>query len=311
MSTGRDLTPAPQRPRIRASEAARRGSNDLKKALAYCIIVFWVFMASLFVRNEVIPTIYAHPARGYAGIRAYAQTHAGYRMGVTTADGDRIGSAQTTYQLLDNGDCEIQSEAVIDFGSLVDQPPGGRAKETPWSKLVVHSNTTVGPDNALKQFRISCDTGVFRADSSGFVEGEELKVTVDVAGVKNKLSVPVTKDDVVSSGVMALGALPNLRVGQTWSIRMLSIPAFQFTNAYVTVKKKTTILLRGHRYPVFEVETRHDLGKVTTWVDASGNVLREQAFNLVFTREPLPHEMAGRPGETLTSPPARASERRE
>ena len=272
----------------------------------YGIIAFWVFMATLFVRHEIIPVIFARPGRGYTDVRAYAQTHAGYRMGVTTASGVRVGSARTAYDLREDGDCERSSEAILDFGALVNQPWPSKGGAAPrWSKLELRSYITIGPDNALKTFRILCDTGVLRARAAGTVEGEELKITVSMGGVKNDISVPVTKGDVVSSGIMALGALPNLRVGQTWSIRMLSIPAFQFTNAYVTVTKETTITLRGHRYRVFEVETRHNLGKVTTWVDDSGNVLREQVFNLVFTREPLPHEMSGRPGETITTQPGR------
>ena len=278
----------------------------------YGIVAFWVFMASLFVRHEIIPVLFATPARGYAGVRAYAQTHAGYRMGVTTAGGVRVGSARTTYDLRDDGDCEISSEAILNFAALVDLPWQSKGGQAPrWSKLELRSYITVGPDNALKTFRILCDTGALRARAARTVAGEELKISISMGGVKSDLSVPVTKGDVVSSGIMALGALPNLRVGQTWSIRMLSIPAFQFTNAYVTVTKKTTITLRGHRYRVFEVETRHNLGKVTTWVDDAGNVLREQVFNLVFTREPLPHEMSGRPGEAITSQPARASDRRK
>ena len=296
----------PARGRVRKGRA-----GFVKKTVAYCIIAFWVFMVALFVRREIIPALYAPSARGYAGIRAYAQGHTGYRMGVTTAAGKRVGSTQTVYQIMDNGDCEIRSDAAIDFGTYRDLPPGPDELSTArrWTQLVTHSEVTIGPDNALKKFWIDCDTGPISAHMRGVVEGESLRATIRIAGVENEIVIPITKDDVISSGIMALGALPELHTGQTWRMRMFSLSSFRFTDAYVTVKKKTKILLRGHWYTVHEVETRHSMGKVTTWVDESGSVLREQALNLVFTREPLPHEMSGRPGEAL-SPPARAIPRK-
>ena len=45
----------------------------MKKCFAFAIILFWVFIASLFVRREVIPRVLAPPSHGYASIRAYAQ----------------------------------------------------------------------------------------------------------------------------------------------------------------------------------------------------------------------------------------------
>jgi hypothetical protein len=80
---------------------------------------------------------------------------------------------------------------------------------------------------------------------------------------------------------------------------MLSPFDFKFTDARVKVLKKTTISLRGYTYDVFEVETTHDLVRVTTWVDDTGNVLCERVavlgFALTSTREPLPHETSGSP----------------
>ena len=281
----------------------------MKKLFAYSVILFWAVMAALFVRREVIPRLYAPPVRGYAGIRAYAQGHAGYRMGVTNTDGERIGHAETIYHLLDNGDCEITSEAVIDLaprngGESPAEKASGPKHNT---NLRLGSTVLVGPDNALKSFQIACNTGLLSGAANGAVRGDSLRVIVQVAGVKSETELPITREDVVSSGIMALGALPDLRVGQTWRMRMFNPFSFQFTTAYVTVKRRTRLLLRGHWYPVFEVETRHDVGKLTTWVDRSGNVLRERAFNFVFTREPLPHELTGRPGEALVSTPARAA----
>jgi len=285
-----------------------KAGPSLKKAVAYCIIAFWVFMAAVFVRREIIPALYAPPAQGYAGIRAYAQAHTGYRMGVTTAAGKRVGSTQTVYQIMDNDDCEIRSDATINFSAHADLAVGSGESNTTrrWTQIVMRSEVTIGPDNALKKFWIDCDTGPISAHLRGVVEGDSIRATVRVAGAESEVAIPITKHDVISSGIMALGALPELRVGQAWRIRMFSLSSFQFTDAYVTVKKKTKILLRDHWYTVHEVETRHSMGKATTWVDESGSVLREQAFNLVFTREPLPHELTGRPGEALTSPPARA-----
>jgi len=276
----------------------------LKKLTAYLIVLFWVAMAAWFVRREIIPRAFAPPVRGYAAVRSYAQGHPGYRMSITTIGNKRVGTAKTTYQLRENGDCEIESTASIEFDALLREPWAGKPDSARrWSSLRMTSRTTVGPDDALRWLTVECRSGEMLAYMKGEVKGDTLETVVRIAGTEHKMSIPVTRGDTISTGMLALGALPDLRVGQTWRIRVLAVPTFQFGDAFVTVKRKTTITLRGHEYSVFEVETRHEMGRVTTWVDESGNVLREQAFNLVFTREPLPHELTGRPGEELATPP--------
>lgn len=273
----------------------------------YGIIVFWAFMAALFVRHEIIPTLFDPPTRGYAGIRAYAQTHAAYKMDITTEDGTNVGWARVSYDVRKNGECEIVSESELKLASLARQPWLAKAAGAlKWPKLWVRSHSTIGPDGALQTFSVSFNADVISGRAVGTVDGDTLKIKITSGGETTEVVVPATKGDFVSTGVMALGALPDLHVEQTWRIRMLSPFAFEFTDADVKVTKKTTINLRGHDYDVFEVETTHDLVNVTTWVDDTGNVLRERVtmlgFALISTRKPLPHEPPKSPDRAPAEP---------
>lgn len=295
---------------VRAESVRRqRGGAVLVKAVAYSIIAFWVVMAGLFVRREIIPDLFAQPAQGYASIRAYAESHPGYRMGIYLPDGTRLGTAETTLQLQRNGDCEIQSASNIQFPQqwltmLGGSQPGQTVKMSMWSEAVV------GADNMLKTFTATCEAGGVVARASGTVSGNQLKVSVNVAGVRWERVVPITKDDMVSSGLLAVEALPDLHEGQVWEMKSLDPFSFRFSTATARVKRRTRIPLRGHLYTVYEVEVAEDPIVVTSWVTQSGDVLKEQiravAFTLELIREPLPHEMRGAPGEAFTTEPGRA-----
>jgi hypothetical protein len=128
-----------------------RGHSPVKKTLVYAIVGFWVVMSALFVRREVIPDLFARPGQGYESIRTYAQGHSGYRMGIFAPGGSRIGTAETTYQLKADGTCEVSSRANMNIQkmTLAGALPPELGNVELWSEVVV------GPDNALKTFRIT------------------------------------------------------------------------------------------------------------------------------------------------------------
>ncbi len=271
----------------------------LKKTVAYLIILFWVLMAALFARREIIPRLYATPTRGYTAVRAYAQSHAGHRMGIYAPDGSRIGSTETTYDLKADGTCEIGSTVTV---SIEKHPLFllGAREHAKGRKLAVelYSKVIIGPDDTLDSFGITvnCDALSSFAFARGKVQGNSLRLIIDVAGNRTEKLIPVTRDDVVSTGFMSVGTLPNLRVGQTWYFKILDPITFRFSTATANVKKKTEILL-GRRerrsYTVYEVELSHNQAVARAWVTESGEVLKEESFGFVLIREPLPHEIPG------------------
>ncbi len=256
-------------------------------------------MAALFARREIIPEIYGPPVRGYAAIRAYARTHPGHRMRILAPDGSEMGTTETTYSLRPNGDCHIWSTATITFKqpSLFSLGLGSR-KITRKIHLELWSDVTVGPDNALKEFRIVCNTGIFSGFAHGTVSGNVLKVKRNISGVQAEATLPLSKGDMVASGFMAVGALPNLRTGQTWHLKMFDPLTLEPAEGSAEGKKKPRIYLRGKSrrgrwYNVYQVEFSHGPATVTAWVTESGEVLKEEAFGMVMIRDPLPHEVTG------------------
>jgi len=261
----------------------------LKKVVVYAIIALWAVMAALFVRREVIPRMYAEPLSGYAAARQYARSHAGYRMGITW-QGRRVGHIETTYEVKDTGECEISSKAEIDIPHPLAMAPTDGEEIIP--RFELFTNVLIKPNNELDSFRINGQAGELWMVANGLVKGSGLLVTINVNGLASERLIPIRRDDVVLSGFVTAGFMPDLRVGQRWRTKALNPYTFQFTSAYSTVTELTTLKLRGHTYEVFVVETELGVGGSTgkTYVDRSGNVLCEQTYSLLFTREPLPHE---------------------
>jgi hypothetical protein len=268
----------------------------VKKPLIYFIIAFWCVMAALFVRREIIPGLYPGAGRGYGSVRAYARTHAGYTMGVWTPTGSRVGEIKVSYQLKDNGDCEVASKAHIRFTQhslmALALPSSSAGKNA----LEMFSNLTFGADDRLKSFRIACDTPLGAAFAYGEMQGEALKITINVAGEQIVRVIPLKGRSMLSSSFMAIGALPGLNVGQEWQVRTLDPlklfekNSFPFHTTTARVTGRTRILLRGAWYDVYRVELDRGTVKAVAWVNEDGDVLKEEAFNLVLVLEPLPHE---------------------
>ena len=216
----------------------------VKRVFAYSILAFWAVMAAWFARREIIPKLYAQPIHRYAVLRPYAETHPGYRMGIFAPDGStRLGYTETTYHPKDDGHCEIASNTVVNLRKHTLVARLGPMRDL-FKKIEISSNVTIGPDNRLKTFRMACDA--VQGFAFGAVRGNSMEVIVNFQGHQWKRIVPVTDEDVMSSGYMAVGALPALRVGQAWRINVLDPLTFKFTTAMARVTKRTRIQLRGH-----------------------------------------------------------------
>jgi hypothetical protein len=276
----------------------------MKRILAYSVLLFWAVMVGWFIEREVIPTLYQTTGHGYEALRTYARATPGYRMGIYAANGSRIGHTETRYNFTRSGDCEIVSNATIDLKRHSLFALGGADAPGAFG-VTIQSEVTVGPDNALKAFRVNYDSGGLSGLATGLVQGNVLRMTLLIGGQRNEREISVTRDDVMSSGFLAVGALPKLSVGQSWRIRMLNPLNFQFDSATARVVRQETIRLRGHAYTAYRVELDRGVTVGTAWVNAAGDVLKEETFGLVMVREPLPHEGDYLPEEAqLTTAPA-------
>ena len=280
----------------------------MKKVLVYSIVAFWLFMAALFLRREVIPGLFAQPVVGYGSIRAYAQAQPMFRMGVYD-DGlppNRIGTAETTYLLKADGTCQISSSVRIDFSKHALFKRSGA-----WRHMAPHmdmnSETTVAPDDTLRSFRVICRRDEFYGLAYGRVRDGMLHVTVDLPGVHREDSIPVQRDDILSTGFMPFAALGRLEVGQAWRFKRIDPfgDTLEISAATARVIRETDLELGGQWYHVHEVDFSRGLTTAKAWVSESGDVLKQSVQVLMLQinlqREPLPHE---RGAAGPTTPPA-------
>jgi len=280
----------------------------VKRTLAiYSIAAFWLVMAAVFFRREVLPTLFEQPMPPYSSVRTYAQTHPESRMTIFGPNQARIGSVRTTYQIRPDGSCEISSRTEIDAGKLLLQQLLGNASgNSSLLKFQLWSEFTIGPDDALESLSVFCDGGPLPGSARGVVIGDRLHLTVNFPGFPSEMVIPVTREDIFSSQFVSANILPHLRVGQVWQFRTFDPRRIRFAAQTARVLRKTALNLGGHNYPVYEIRLGgDDMLASHVWVDESGEVLKEEVLNLItLVRTPLPHEINVPPSEI--SPPVRA-----
>jgi len=268
----------------------------VRKWLAYGIVGFWLVMAVFFLRREVFPYLYAQPVRGYASLRDYAALHPIHRMRIETEDGLVLGETQTTYQLMENGDCEIASTTVIDLAKRLPLLAAFGVE----GPLDITATLTVDRDDSLKSLRAGFRTLGYSGSVQGVPAGDRLRMVVLLGGQRTEMSVPFDPDDLVAAGFAPLAGMRHLKVGQMWQFKVLDpFRHFEFATAIARVERKTKISLGdpARSYPAYEIKMSHGTGAspwqaVTVWVSESGHVLKEKAGGLVFICDPLPAELA-------------------
>lgn len=272
----------------------------MKKAAVIFIIFFWLAMTTFFVRREIWPIFFSAPPPDYSALRRYAESHSGYSMGVFDPNGTRIGTVDTTYNIKADGLFEIASRGVISFEKHALATLGVVPKNLAESmRLELWSDIEVNPDNTLKSFRVICE-GVFSAYAIGLVRGKILYLSVTIENMKTDRAIPIESDDVVSNGFMVMGAMPNIRPGQSWQFKTLDPMSFELRTGLARVVKRAKVQLRGAWYDTFLVELKQGQMTAMAWVDSSGQVLKQEAFQVSMVLEPLPHEVKGPALDQLT-----------
>lgn len=250
------------------------------------IVVFWLTMMGLLVKQEVLPAWVAarrptyRTAAGDEGLPGRSQMailwgrrRVGTYRNVTDRDTD--GS------LLIAGRADIRLELPL----LANR-----------SDLQILSTVRIGADGHLRHLRVEARSPGFRQTIEGHVTGDELVVVIGEGPAAETKVVPFKRRNTTGHQMAPFEGLGHLEIGNAWYVTQVNPLTGEDATMLVQVLKRERILWRGGEVDTFVlVTTTPKGGELRSWVRPSGEVLRQQLpFAMSLEREPYTEPPAPR-----------------
>lgn len=299
------------------------------------VAVFWLATMSWLVTSKVLPPLLVGEPPTYreivrAGALAGQNEPSAWRL---SWDGRLVGWAQSRSESRGRGLVELVNQ--VHFNDLPWQemmPVKLGALGQVWGEasagleLDAETAVLVDPLGRPEEFRSTVRLGLMpeAIRMRGHVDGNQLLMTVRVGDFSYPTRLYLASDALLGDVLSPQPRLPNLRVGQTWTVPVYS--PFAAPNQPVevlkaTVEREETIVWGGQGVRTRLVVYRGDEGagvgsgrewRGKSWVRGDGIVLRQEArlnqhllrFELVAPEEPLPLGIFRGEAEVPDLPPA-------
>ena len=186
----------------------------------------------------------------------------------------------TFVKLLEGNRAAPETIIALESVNVVEIDPLGRL-------IGFHSRTRLGPapsaGDSLRSPGLLMNISI-----KGTMEGEQLNVVVQSGEFAYPTKVSVPADALMGDALSPQTRLPNLRVGQTWTVPIYSPfrpPTSPLDLLHATVERSDPIVWNDHVVPTLLVVYRDDPGSGLTsnqaargqvWVDHSGAVLKQE-----------------------------------
>jgi len=143
-------------------------------------------------------------------------------------------------------------------------------------------------DGRLLNFRsqVSCPPGTAPAVViEGIPLGDRLRLEIRQFGQRRIETVPFDQRQFIHSVMTPTLAVGELAVGKKWLVKELDQMTGSVTGVWAEVLRKETLTLDGMTHEAFVVQLSRGLLTVQVWVNAEGEVLKQQLMGFTFVRE--------------------------
>ncbi len=237
----------------------------MNRLLGALIVVLWLVALSAVLVRDVVP--YWRTQSPPSG----KMPSGDYQTGIYTAGGERIGTSWTSLNPQPDM-LTVHSNTLLD--GRLPLPTAVVAS------LSIDSTFSVSaPDNRLVGFELTLrHDGEQVAELRGHQVGEDYACVAQVGELTRHFSLDARATSVLTESLRPFNHLPNLRVGQSWRIRMLDPVALLRDQTAATVPQlvrvtgRETIDHGGLAVACFRIET----DGATAWADDTGRVLRQR-----------------------------------
>ncbi|HVC95507.1 MAG TPA: hypothetical protein VND64_17560 [Pirellulales bacterium] len=296
------------------------------------VVAFWMASMGWLIRAKILPPLVVGDPPTYRTIlkdRQAVEEPASWKIYLNDQP---LGSAVSRASLLDNGVTEFRSKVRLTRLPIGEIAPNwlkpllrvlGNERELSALNLAVaadgsleidplgrpigfNSTATFGEQGNASGALDETVMPRFKVVMQGTVEGNQLKLKVRSGEFVYNTSTYLASDALMTDALSPQARLPNLRVGQSWTVPVYS-PLRPPTNPieilHATVEKSEPIVLRSQVVPALLVVFRGDPGagltssqsaRAKAWVGLDGTVLKQELLVLEarLTFERLPPDEA-------------------
>jgi hypothetical protein len=291
------------------------------------VVLFWLTTMTWLVKDKILPSLVVGEPPTYRTVIAGPLAKQ-VRWAIRLND-QPVGWTQSKMRVLDNGVTEIRSQVRLDrlplseitpgwMGSLLRLIAGGQD----WTRLKLrveadssfeidplgrpigfHTKALLGergtwPDRPVPEGQTP--PGLLRVTLQGVVDGHQLKLTVRSGNLVHNARVFLPPDALMSDALSPQSRLPDLRVGQSWTMPIYSPlrpPTEPMEVLRAAVERRESILWHGQMVSTWLVVFSSDPGgeltgnlapRAKAWVADDGDVLKQElvllSARLVFER---------------------------
>ncbi len=246
------------------------------------IILFWATMSTLLARRELVPYWFASPGANLSAVANRLNLEPVFWK--VLYQHQQIGRVRTQWRRLDEQRLQFQSDLQL--------------RHLPWlavfqllgvsEKLSCSSEFDLGPTGTVERLSMRLAVGKFRVDVRGTRTGDVLDVVFRSGGFQYREQLYCPQDGMVGSSLTPFDRLPNLRLGQRWSYRVVNPLRRTSERVECVVVKEQVITWRGQPVPTTVIEQSYGHFRAKCWVAADGRVLRQE---LPLGMEPIVLEL--------------------
>ncbi|HVX10991.1 MAG TPA: hypothetical protein VHC22_07420 [Pirellulales bacterium] len=288
------------------------------------VVGFWLLTMGWLVRAKILPSLIVGEPPTYRKILARdpaQESPASWSISLNDAP---IGWAEGSNRVLDNGVTEMRSHVRVTRLPLAEITPGWMssllnlvAGSGEWSKLRLavdarssleidplgrpiglYSRALLGDEDTLpSDTRIDAQAapGAVQITLQGTFEGSQLKLKVRTGQVVYNTTAYLPPDALMGDAMAPSARLPDLRVGQTWTMPVYSPlrpPTAPVEMLQATVERREPILWHDQVVSTYLVVFRNVPGvelssnqttRAKAWVHSDGTVLKQE-INLISAR---------------------------
>jgi len=301
------------------------------------VVMFWIATMGWLIHHKILPPLVVGDPPTYRSIIADRQAIEQPAGWMIYLDGQPLGWATSRPRLLDNGVTEFRSFVHLtrlpieeitpawmkSLLQMIDRDHGleelamnvdveGSLEIDPLGRLIgFDSKALFGHDasrrDPLGKMLAGEIDSRFRINIQGTVEGRQLKLKVRSGDFVYNTSTYLSPDALMSDALTPQARLPDLKVGQTWTVPVYSPlrpPTSPVEVLHAKVERREPIVWKDSVVPAYLIVFHTDPGSELTnnrearakaWVDLDGNVLKQELLlldaRLTFERLPEDHQL--------------------
>ena len=240
----------------------------MKRFYSIFIALFWSVMMFFLLQREVLPNLVVDNPIGYKIELDRDQTSRDSWMGIYFK-GNKIGFSNTIMmQHVENGIAgyKMNEVTLLRLNTLGHQ-----------NFVRLKGGSFFDEGYRLRSFYYKLVSGDYNVNVDGYVDRENIKLTIDIGGDKNQKVLKINNNNLMVNSISPMLLFKKLDVDKETSFQVFDPIRFSTSRVIVRNMGRETIEFDGVDYETYIYEIDMEGIKTRTWVRQNGDILKEES----------------------------------